>query len=225
MKIRHRTVDSVLDDLNKIERCIAERAAEIFRERGQALGHALEDWLKAERETVWRPAIEVRRTKDAFVVEAAVAGVEPKQFDVRVTATTLLLGADLHHSDRSQNEDVVLCEFVTGPLFRSFTFPEPIDPARVSAEYRNGLLRVSAPLAHPAVKVSVQAALRSSSRSGVAGATGPAVNVGFPSNVGLPAFHLNGSSAYGQQLGHRMSDASDQDTRPRRRRALARFVC
>jgi HSP20 family molecular chaperone IbpA len=35
---------------------------------------------------------------------------------------------------------------------------EPIDPSRVSAEYRNGLLSVTAPLAHPATKVQVQAA-------------------------------------------------------------------
>jgi HSP20 family molecular chaperone IbpA len=68
----------------------------------------------------------VRRTKDAFVVEAAVAGLDPKQFDVRVTLTELLLTADVHHSDREQDSEVVLCEFVNGPLFRSYKFPEPM---------------------------------------------------------------------------------------------------
>jgi HSP20 family protein len=158
MKIRFRTVDSVLDEIDVIQRRIGERAQKIFRERGGALGHAVEDWLKAERETIWRPALEVRRTKDAFVVEAAIAGLDPKQVDVRVTPTELLLAADVHHSDREQDGDVVLCEFVNGPLFRSYTFPESIDPARVSAEYRNGLLRVTAPLAHPAKKVEIHAA-------------------------------------------------------------------
>jgi HSP20 family molecular chaperone IbpA len=43
-------------------------------------------------------------------------------------------------------------------LFRSYEFPEAIDPARVSADYHNGLLRVTAPLAHPATKVEVRAA-------------------------------------------------------------------
>jgi HSP20 family molecular chaperone IbpA len=68
------------------------------------------------------------------------------------------LAANVRHSDREQDGAVVLCEFVNGPLFRSYKFPEPIDPSRVSAEYRNGLLRVTAPLAHPATKVEVQAA-------------------------------------------------------------------
>ena len=158
MKIRFRTVDSVLDEIEAMQRRIATRAQEIFRQRGGALGHAIEDWLKAERETVWRPALEVRRTADAFVIEAAVAGLDAKQLDVRVTPTELLLTADVHHSDRGQDGQVVLCEFVKGPLFRSYTFPAPIDPAQVSAEYRNGLLRVTAPLARQGKKVEIRAA-------------------------------------------------------------------
>jgi HSP20 family molecular chaperone IbpA len=120
MKIRFRTVDSILDEMEVMQQRIAERAQKIFRERGGAVGHAVEDWLRAERETTWRPALEVRRTKDAFVIEAAVAGLDPKQFDVRVTPTEFLLTADVHHSDREQDGDVVLCEFVNGPLFRSY---------------------------------------------------------------------------------------------------------
>jgi HSP20 family protein len=158
MKVRCRTVESVLTEVEGVQRHIAQRAQEIFRARGGSIGHAVEDWIKAERETVWRPALEVRRTKDAFVVEAAVAGIDPKQFDVQVTPTELVLGASVHHSDREQEGDVVLCEFANGPLFRSYKFPEPVDPARVSAQYRNGMLRVTAPLAQPATKVQVQAA-------------------------------------------------------------------
>jgi HSP20 family molecular chaperone IbpA len=122
MKIRLRTVDSVLADIDAIQQRIAARAAEIFRERGTATGHAVADWLTAE-EIIWRPAIEVQRTKDAFVIEAAVAGVDPKRFDVRVTPTELVLTADVHHSERDQEGEVVLCEFANGPLFRSYQFP------------------------------------------------------------------------------------------------------
>lgn len=158
MRIKFRTVDSLVDEIDRFQQRIATRAVQIFRERGGAIGHAVEDWLKAERETIWRPALEVVRTKDAFVVEAAVAGVDPKLLDVRVTPTELLLGAELHHSDCGQKGDVVLCEFVNGPLFRTYRFPEPVDPSRVSAEYRNGMLSVTAPLANPAKRVMVQAA-------------------------------------------------------------------
>jgi HSP20 family molecular chaperone IbpA len=75
-----------------------------------------------------------------------------------VTATELLLAADVHHSDRAQDGEVVLCEFTNGPLFRRYRFPEPVDPSRASAECRNGLLCVTVPLADPATKVRVQSA-------------------------------------------------------------------
>jgi HSP20 family molecular chaperone IbpA len=158
MKVRFQKVDSLVHEIDRFQQRIATRAVEIFRERGGAIGHALEDWLKAERETLWRPALEVVRTKDAFVVEAAIAGIDPKLLDVRVTATELLLAAELHHSDREQQGDVVLCEFVNGPLFRTYRFPEPVDPSRVSAEYRNGMLSVTASLANPPKKVAIKAA-------------------------------------------------------------------
>jgi HSP20 family protein len=158
MKVRCRTVDSVLAEVEGVQRRIAQRAQEIFRARGGALGHAVEDWVRAERETIWRPALEVRRTKNAFVVEAAIAGIDAKKLEVQVTPTELVLSAPVHHSDREQEGDIVLCEFANGPLFRTFKFTEPVDPARVSAEYRNGMLRVTAPLAQAATRVEVHAA-------------------------------------------------------------------
>ena len=158
MKVRCRTVDSVLAEVEGVQRHIAQRAQEIFRARGGAVGHAVEDWIKAERETIWRPALEVRRTRDAFVVEAAIAGIDPKQLDLQVTPTELVLGAPLHHSNREQEGAVVLCEFANGPLFRRYKFADPVDPARVAAQYQTGMLRVTAPLAQPATKVEVEAA-------------------------------------------------------------------
>jgi HSP20 family protein len=158
MKIQFHTVESVLDDIERVQQRVAERAQQIFHERRGRFGDAVQDWLRAERETIWRPALEVVRTADGFVIEAAVAGVDPQHLEVRVTPDELLLTADVHHSDRAQEGDVLLCEFVDGPLFRSYKFPEAIDPAGVSAECRNGLLRVTAPLAQPAKKVQIQAA-------------------------------------------------------------------
>ena len=158
MKIRTHTVESVLDDIERVQRRITERAQLIFRERRNRIGDAVQDWLRAEHETIWRPPLEVVRTNDAFIIEAAIAGVDPKRLDLRVTPEELLLTADIHHSVQEQEGDVLLSEFVDGPLFRSYRFPEAIDPASVSAECHNGLLRVTAPLAQPAKRVAVQAA-------------------------------------------------------------------
>ena len=157
MKIKLHVVDTILEDVEEIRRRVSQRAVEIFRERRGAIGQAVDDWLQAERETVWRAALEVLRTKDAFVVRVATAGLESRQLDVRVTPTELLVAADVHHADHKQDGEVVLCEFASGPLFRSYRFPEPVDPARVTAEYRTGLLLVTAPLAKRSRRVAVRA--------------------------------------------------------------------
>jgi HSP20 family molecular chaperone IbpA len=157
MCIRARVVDSLAAQVEAIQQRITSRANEIWRDRGASLGRALDDWLHAEHEIVWRPAVEVRRLNGAFIVEAAVAGLEPSQLDVQASSDELLLAATLHHGHPSPEDEVVTCEFANGPLFRSLRFPEPIDPTRVKGEIRNGLLRVTAPLAGRS-KVGVAAA-------------------------------------------------------------------
>ena len=79
-------------------------------------------------------------------MEAAVAGLEPRQIDVRVASNDVLISAEVHHH-HEHTADVLLCEFNAGPLFRSYHFDRPIDPERATADYKNGLLRITAPLA------------------------------------------------------------------------------
>lgn len=52
------------------------------------------------------------------------------------------------------------CEFVTGHVFRSVHFPKPVDVAKAKAEYKNGLLTVTAPIAPEAKakRLDIQAA-------------------------------------------------------------------
>jgi HSP20 family protein len=158
--LKTRRVETIVKELDEIQRRITQRAYEIFKDRGTRVGAALDDWLTAERQTVWKPAIEVCKRDAAFVIQAAVAGVEPRQLDIQVTPETLLIKAETAHSHPESKGIVHVCEFEPGQLFRLIRLPEPIDPEAVKAEYRNGLLRVTAAVAarKPARKVEVQAA-------------------------------------------------------------------
>ena len=153
--------ETLLGEIDQMQKRITEQAYELFRSRGAAMGKALNDWLAAERQTVWKPAVEVCEKDDRFVVEAALAGVEPQQLDIQVTRDTLLIKADIRHSHPKAKGIVHVCEFQPGQLFRAITFPSPVDPDAVKAEYRDGLLRVTAATAAPhAKKVDVQAGQR-----------------------------------------------------------------
>jgi HSP20 family protein len=142
--LKIRKAETLLHDIEQIQKRITERAYDLFRSRGAALGAALNDWLAAERQTIWKPQVEVCQKDNLFVVEAALAGVEPGQLDIQVTHDTLLIKADTPHTHPETKGIVHVCEFQPGPLFRAIRFPAPIDPEAVKAEYRDGLLRVTA---------------------------------------------------------------------------------
>jgi HSP20 family protein len=155
-----RKTDSIFDELDRLHREISGRAYDLFEHRGSILGDALADWLNAEGELVWKPAVELRQKDSQFEVLAAVPGVEAKDLNVQVAPDDVLIKAEIDHQHTAEKGTVRLCEFKQGKLFRSVHFPAKIDPASVKAEYRNGMLRLTAAIAKAAVaqNVEIQAA-------------------------------------------------------------------
>ena len=145
--LKTRRAEKLVDEVERLQKRITERAFQMFRQRGAQLGAALDDWLAAEKQTIWKPAIEICQKDNALIVEAAVAGVEPRDLDIQVTPDTVLIKADTTHAHAGKPGTVHVCEFEPGPLFRLVHLPAPIDPDGVKAEYRNGLLRITAAIA------------------------------------------------------------------------------
>jgi HSP20 family protein len=154
-----RKAETVLREIEQLHDTISRRAYELFRRRGDLWAGPLADWLSAERQLVWKPAVELRQKNGQFEVLAATAGVEAKDLDVQITAEDVLIKANIGHKHMPEEGTVQLCEFNGGQLFRCIHFPEKIDPDSATAEYRNGMLRLTASIAKPAAhKVEVKAA-------------------------------------------------------------------
>ena len=126
------------------------RAYDIFESNGRALGRDLEHWLDAERQLVWKPAIELSEKNEEFHVSVAIPGIDPDKLDIEVAPEYLLIKAEVHHEHFSEKGTVHTCEFETGSLFRSIRFPKRVDPNRVKAEFNNGMLHLTAAVAEEA---------------------------------------------------------------------------
>ena len=152
--------ESVWDELQKMEERVMQRAFDIFRGNGSVFGKDLDNWLAAERELVWKPAIELTEKDNQFEIRVAVAGIDPKDINVDVTAEDLLVKGETKTEKKEDKGEVHTSEFQEGSLFRSIRFPKKVDPNKVKAEIKNGMLTVVAPIAEEAKsrKVSVQAA-------------------------------------------------------------------
>jgi HSP20 family protein len=147
---------TILDELEQLHTTISRRAYDLFRRRGDVWGGPLTDWLNAEHELIWRPAIELRKKDSQFEVLAATPGVEAKDLDVEITPEDVLIKADIHHEHSPEKGAVQVCEFTGGQLFRTVHFPEKIDPDSAAAEYHNGMLRVTASIAKPGAQQSIK---------------------------------------------------------------------
>ncbi len=154
-----RKAETIFNELDRLHTMIRRRAYDLFRSRGDLWGGPLADWFSAERQLVWKPAIELRQKDNQFEVLAATPGIEAKDLDVQITPEDVLIKADIGHTHAPEEGAVQLCEFNGGQLFRSIHFPERIDPDSATAEYRNGMLRLTASIAKSAAqKVEIKAA-------------------------------------------------------------------
>lgn len=151
---------SIFDDIAKMQERIMQRAYDIFRGNGGLLGKELDDWLQAERELVWKPAIELEEKDNEFKLRIAVPGVDPKDINIEATPEEILVKAEVQHERKEEKGEVHVCEFASGNLFRSIHLPKRIDADKVKAEFKNGLLTLGAPIAEEAraKKVKVEAA-------------------------------------------------------------------
>ena len=145
--VQIRKTTSILDEVKEMQDQIMRRAHEIFQQNDSTLGRDVENWTQAERELMWKPAFELSEKDGRFQLEAAISGIDPKDLQVEVTPEDIIVKAETHHKHSENKGTVHHCEFHYGKMFRAIHLPKQIDPAKVKAEFKNGLLRLTAEIA------------------------------------------------------------------------------
>lgn len=138
--------DSIVDQLEQLHQRIARRAYDLFRGR-EGWGDAFGDWFSAERELVSKPAVELREQDGTFTIAAALPGVDAKDITVDVTPQGVVIRATTEHKHTEDKGRVHRSEFTAGEFFRSLQFPKVVDAAKAKANYQNGMLNITVPVA------------------------------------------------------------------------------
>jgi len=136
-KITVKKTESVLEQIERMRDRIMDRAYHISRSNGSQPGGDVEHWLKAERELVWKPSIELFETKDAYEAKIALPGIDPGDFRIEVNRNALLVTGEISHEHEEENGNVIVCEFEQGKLFREVIFPRQIDPDSIKTDLKN----------------------------------------------------------------------------------------
>jgi len=93
----------------------------------------------------WLPAVNVVENPEAVIVEAEVPGFDPKQVQVSVVGDVLHLKGEAKEEREEKDRTYHRVERRYGSFERSVALPAPVNPERVEAVARNGLLTVTLP--------------------------------------------------------------------------------
>ncbi len=90
-------------------------------------------------------AVDILEDKDHVLLKAELPGVNPKEVNISVEDNVLTISGEkkLEHEDKKDN--YVRVERYYGKFSRAFTLPPYVDPAQISAEYKDGVLTVTLP--------------------------------------------------------------------------------
>ena len=90
----------------------------------------------------WTPAVDIIENENELVLKADVPEVDQKDIDIRVENGTLTLKGERKFENQEKGLGYHRIERGYGSFARSFALPETVDPEKIRAEYKNGVLRV-----------------------------------------------------------------------------------
>ena len=93
----------------------------------------------------WSPSVDIFETENDLVLKADLPDVKLEDIEVRVENQTLTLKGERKFEKDESNSGFHRIERQYGTFVRTFTVPTSVDPERVAAEYKNGVLTVRLP--------------------------------------------------------------------------------
>jgi HSP20 family protein len=110
----------------------------------------------------WMPPVDIYQTGDhELVLKAELPDMTREDIEINIENFVLTIAGEKKVAGDVKEEQFHHVERRYGTFSRSFSLPQTVDPNRVSAEYKNGVLAVRLPLRDEAkprsIKVDVAA--------------------------------------------------------------------
>jgi HSP20 family protein len=93
----------------------------------------------------WSPSVDIYETENELVLKADLPDVKLEDIQVGVENQTLTLKGERKFEEDDSIRGHHRIERHYGAFVRSFTVPATVDPEKVAAEYKNGVLTVKLP--------------------------------------------------------------------------------
>jgi HSP20 family protein len=97
----------------------------------------------------WAPAVDIKETPEAFMVEAELPGMSKDDVKVTVHDGVLTIQGERRHEEETQDKKHHRIERVFGSFLRRFTLPDNVDENSVKAVFKDGVLSLTLQKAEP----------------------------------------------------------------------------
>lgn len=104
----------------------------------------------------WTPPCDIYEDGEEIVVRAELAGVEPKDVEIRFENGVLTLKGERKLEKEDKRENYHRVELSYGTFTRAFTLPASIDADEIRAESKHGVLMLHLPKKPEAKPKSIQ---------------------------------------------------------------------
>lgn len=139
------TIGNLLEEVQRAVECICRRAYEFAAERGFALGHDLDDWLKAENEIFFVPTCELTETTTEYILNASVSGFKPNQVAINVESQCVTVWGKAATRREDLPDGEAESEAGSREMFCQHRLPHPVVVESAKAFYDSGELTVTLP--------------------------------------------------------------------------------
>ena len=89
------------------------------------------------------PALDVSETDTQVIVKAEVPGIKADDIDISLMGDTLTIKGEKREESREEREDYHRVERRYGAFQRTLSLPSQVDPDKVKASYKDGVLKVT----------------------------------------------------------------------------------
>jgi HSP20 family protein len=93
----------------------------------------------------WNPSVDIYENKDQIVLEAELPGMKQEDFDLSIESNVITLRGERRFEKTHETDNYHRVERSYGSFTRSFTLPQTVSGEGATAEYNNGVLRVTLP--------------------------------------------------------------------------------
>lgn len=93
----------------------------------------------------WVPPVDVAETQEKIVVRAEAPGMRQEDIQIEFENGMLTIRGERKLDKSEQGLTYHRVERVYGNFSRSFTLPRSVDPEKIAASYRDGILQIDVP--------------------------------------------------------------------------------